>query len=112
METLTTQREDALVIHLHGRLAHPREGEAFHAEVSEAIAKRSPRVVIDISNVDWMNSTGLAMLVRAYVALSNAGVPVSVSGANDAVRTVMKSTKLDTVFGLHHTVADAIQAMK
>ncbi len=70
------------------------------------------KVVLDISHVDWMNSTGLAMLVRAYVTLSGAGIPVRVSGATDAVKTVMKSTKLDTVFGMHATVNDAIQSMK
>lgn len=112
MELLTTDQGDVHIIHIHGRLMKHSEADDFRAIVDAAIKDGFKKIIVDIGQVDWMNSTGLGMLVRAYVALNAQSIPMRIAGASESVRTVMNVNKLDKVFGLFPTVADAMQSLK
>jgi anti-sigma B factor antagonist len=71
-----------------------------------------PCVVVDLSGVDFMDSTGLSALVVAYRQASEIGSSVVVAGAQPSVRRVLQITQLDVLLEHQDDVADAVAAAR
>jgi len=71
-----------------------------------------PCVVVDLSEVDFMDSTGLSALVVAYRQAREVGSSVVVAGAQPAVRRVLEITQLDVLLEHRDDVADAVAAVR
>jgi anti-sigma B factor antagonist len=69
--------------------------------------KRKKKVILDLSNVHTMNSSGLSMLIAALTTLKNAGGTLRVAGASEKIENLFVITKLSTVFEMHPTVKKA-----
>ena len=68
--------------------------QAMIAECPEA------RFTIDLSGVTFIDSTGLAMLVRIRTAATDAGMDLRLAGTPPRVRQLLEITGLDGPFGL------------
>jgi len=83
------------------RLKEPRLDAVRALALKEALTRnvvdRPQRVLIDLSNVDFIDSTGLGVLVY-LLKLMGEGGRVVVTGAKPVVRRLFEVTKLDTVF--------------
>jgi anti-sigma B factor antagonist len=71
-----------------------------------------PCVVVDLSGVEFMDSTGLSALVVAYRQADEIGSSVVVAGAQPAVRRVLEITQLDVLLEHQDDVADAVAAVR
>jgi anti-sigma B factor antagonist len=69
-------------------------------------------VVVDLSGVEFMDSTGLSALVVAYRQAGEIGSSVVVAGAQPAVRRVLEITQLDVLLEHQDDVADAVAAAR
>ncbi len=69
-----------------------------------------PCLVVDLSEVDFMDSTGLSALVVAYRQAGEVGSSLRVAAAQPTVRRVLEITKLDVLLEHHDDVADAVAA--
>jgi len=109
MKTTTQNQGDVLVIYLHGKIMGEEPGTTeFHDTITSAIVEGKRKVVVDFANVDWLNSSGLGMLVKSYGILKEVDGQMRLSGMNEPVTEVMVSTRLDLVFEIHQSVQSAI----
>jgi anti-sigma B factor antagonist len=74
------------------------------------LAQQKSRMLLDISAVDFIDSTGLGALISVLKALGNDG-EMAIAGARPAVRRLLELTRLDQVMRLYPTVANAVAAM-
>jgi len=72
---------------------------AFKQALIEHIVDRPKRVIVDASNIDFIDSTGLGMLVL-ILKLMGEGGRIAVVGIKAPVRRLFELTKLDSVFVL------------
>ena len=63
--------------------------------------------ILDLTEVPYMDSTGLGMIVRHYVRCQGKGVRVVAAGASERVLELFKLTKMDGVISTSSTVDDA-----
>ena len=63
--------------------------------------------ILDLTEVPYMDSTGLGMIVRHYVRCQGKGVRVVAAGASERVLELFKLTKMDGVFSTSSTLDDA-----
>jgi|tagenome__1003787_1003787.scaffolds.fasta_scaffold18767284_2 anti-sigma B factor antagonist len=84
---------------------------AFRDMLAAWIGRQATRVVIDLSVVTIMDSTGLGALVAAVKVADSARL-VAVAGASNAVATLFKLTRMDKVFQMFPTVAEAAAAVR
>ena len=68
-------------------------------------------VVVDMSGVRFVDSTGLGVLVGAYTAVRNAGGRLAVVNDHAAVLKVLSITALHDVLGVHPTLAEAVASV-
>jgi len=79
-------------------------------EVLTACWQPSARLVIDATDIPFMDSTGLGVLVKAAVRAREAGGSVALVAVASRVRKVLAITGLDTHLAIYDTVADAVRA--
>ncbi len=63
-------------------------------------AGRPPRVVVDFSEVKFLDSSYLGRLIRLHVRLTGVGGRMRIEGLNDDLRRVFDLTKLTDMFDL------------
>jgi anti-anti-sigma factor len=76
----------------------------------DALREVSPHVVLDLSDVTFMDSTGLKVLLTVARRAELAGGSFAVAGASRTVRKILSLTGLDQTFTLYESVDDAAGA--
>lgn len=74
------------------------------------IDTKPKRLVVDLSGVPYVDSSGLAVLIGAMQSLELDGGVFMLAGAQEAVRTILESARLDQYFLLFPTVEEALAA--
>ncbi len=69
-------------------------------------------LIINLSSVEAIDSSGLGALLLANRQLSEPDIPVCLIGVKEFVRSLMNMTKIDEVFEFYDTVDEAIESIK
>ncbi len=99
--------KDVTVLRLEGKLVIGDEVEEFRKAISEAVKEGNKKIVIDLSNLSYMDSTGLGELVRAYTTVKKANGNLKLASLTEKVKDLMFMTKLLTIFENYDTVEEA-----
>ena len=67
-------------------------------------------VLVDLSAVSYIDSSGIASLVQGLQHARNRDLKLDLIGVKDSVLKVLKLTRMDEVFTLHESVAAAMAA--
>lgn len=87
-------------------LAHsPQMRKALLGEIKE---KRIPRVYLNMKNVRYIDSSGIASLVEGLKASRDAGTRLILYSLNKSVREVMQLSRLQKIFEIFDDEAQAL----
>ncbi|WP_426567313.1 STAS domain-containing protein [Streptomyces canus] len=103
-----TTVDDVRVLALRGEIDQDVKGI-----LSEALSCDStvpPQIVVDLSGVTFMDSSGINVFVAAYQQVSEAQGWLRIVGAQDSVLRVLQLVGVDTVIPCHPTVEQALNA--
>jgi anti-sigma B factor antagonist len=78
------------------------------AELSRLTADGRTDLVVDLARVDFLDSTGLSVLVKALKRVREADGRLDIVVTSDRVAKVFRITGLDQLIPLHATLADAL----
>jgi anti-sigma B factor antagonist len=95
------------VVGLEGSVLGGPDATELNDLLHSLAEKKKVRVILDLSNVHTMNSSGLSMLIAALTTLKNAGGTLRVAGASEKIENLFVITKLSTVFEMYPTVKKA-----
>ena len=76
----------------------------------EAVRDVAPHVVLDLTGVSFMDSTGLKVLLSIQRRAELAGGSFTVVGPSRSVRKILALTGLDQTFAIYETVDEASSA--
>ncbi|MEO6885246.1 MAG: STAS domain-containing protein [Jatrophihabitantaceae bacterium] len=79
--------------------------------LNAALAERGAAVVLDLSEVGFLDSTGLGVLVAARAAANDGGGAIPLVCTQDRILKLFTITGLDDVFDVHPSVADALAGL-
>jgi anti-sigma B factor antagonist len=65
-------------------------------------------ILVDMSGVSYIDSSGIASLVEAYQSARRARTLFALVAVSDAAMRVLELARLDQVFSIHASVADAL----
>ena len=80
------------------------------ASLRELIDKKPKRLIVDMSRVPYVDSSGLAVLIGAMQSLEHDGGVFMLAGAQQTVRTILESARLDQYFRLYPDIDAAVAA--
>ncbi len=111
MEILVNEEEgDLVVVALKGDIDLEYSGEVREA-LLEAVGPAVRGVIVDMSGVTMIDSSGVASLLEAFQTARKRGKDFILAAAGDPVMRVLKLARLDTVFQMVTDVAQAKQEM-
>ncbi len=104
---------DICIIELGGAisLGDPEGMRNIRTTIDENIAKGNKKIILDLSKVDHLDSSGIAEIVYAYTRLVNHGGNIALLQPNSRVADVFKLTKLSSIFYITDDKADAIRQL-
>lgn len=73
---------------------------ALGEEVDRIVAAKPSKVLVDLSGLDLIDSSGVAALVKLYKGVRSGGGSVTMSGARDQPLAIFKLLRMDKVFNL------------
>ena len=112
MKFTTGLKEGILVFALKGKIMGGPESQEFHDELKKAVNAGQRKIVLDLGEVEWMNSSGLGLLISALTTARNAGGELKLSRATDKITSLLVITKLNSVFESHSTTEAAALSFK
>ncbi len=108
MNLQTEHQGEVLLITVQDDRIDAASAIQFKEKMREIVAEPSARVVLDMSNVGFLDSSGLGAVVAVMKALG----PIrrlELSGLTTTVEKVFRLTRMDTVFVIHKTLPEGIR---
>lgn len=68
--------------------------------IDQLVEEKRPRVTVDLSGLDIIDSSGVAVLVALYKRVRAVGGHVTVAGARDQPLAIFKLLRMDKVFSI------------
>jgi anti-sigma B factor antagonist len=97
---------DTTVLSLDGRIDADAD-EPLRVALDEALATPTPRLVLDFSGLEYMNSTGIALVVGILGRARASGTPIAAFGLSDHYREIFRITRLADFLPVFESEADA-----
>jgi anti-sigma B factor antagonist len=95
------------VLRPQGRLTMVTAPE-LRAAVAEAVEARRVRIVVDLSDCDFIDSSGLGAIIGGLKEARQAGGDLRIACVGSQVATVLQLTNVDRVLRPHDTVEGAL----
>lgn len=68
----------------------------------------SSAIIVHLANVSYMDSSGIATLVEGLQQSMKSGISFRLAELSDAVQDIFKLARLESIFSIHPTIADAM----
>ena len=108
-----TDRKDptgVFVVEVDGQLIVGNRQE-FKQKILDALDAGERRFLVDFTQTGYIDSSGLGVLVSLSKKIRDEGGELRLAGLNEDLRTLFELTKLDTLFAISDSAADALKAL-
>ncbi len=95
------------MVEISGRLVFGRESERMEALVIELLQQKRPRVVFDLSRLEYADSSGIGAIVSCVTQIRKAGSDLRIAGVNPRMQRLFKMTGIDQLLSVYPSVAEA-----
>jgi anti-sigma B factor antagonist len=98
------------VVSCQGRIMFGEEANALRDFLKQTLTE-SPRLILNLSGVTYIDSGGLGTLVGVYSSARSAGAEIKLTGLGQRLHDVLQITKLATVFQVFASEQEALAAL-
>ena len=106
------QVDGVAVVDLSGRITLGEGSVQLRDLVRDLIGKGQKSILVNLADVDYIDSSGLGELVSAYTTAKNQGASVKLLKLTRKVHDLLQVTKLYTVFDIYDDEASAIASYR
>jgi len=82
----------------------------FQEDLSDVLTEKPTQVILDLAGVGYMDSSGIASLVKMLSRVRAGGATMHLIGASARIRSLFEITRLDNVFDIRDTREDVLNA--
>jgi anti-sigma B factor antagonist len=112
MEIKIKIRDDIGVIILQGKLMGLPNTDKLNAEVKGLLKKNINKIVLDLHDVDWINSSGIGAIMRSFISVKNVVGDLRLARISKKVAQVLDLTQLIKIFKPYDTLQEAISSLR
>ncbi len=107
--TVTNAPNGVIIVSVDGQLIVVNRNE-LKDKVLKALETGESKFVLDFSSTEYIDSSGLGVLVSVSKKIREAGGELRLAGLNEDLRMLFELTKLDTLFKICDTTDEAVQS--
>jgi anti-sigma B factor antagonist len=108
MKITTRQVDGVTILDLSGRITLGEGSVMLRDAVRDLLAKGSKQILLNLGDVNYIDSSGIGELVSAYTTARNQGGELKLLNLTKKVHDLLQITKLYTVFDVKDDEASAI----
>jgi len=112
MKASTRQVDGITVVDLSGRITLGEGSVVLRDTVRDLLAKGEKRLLLNLGDVTYIDSSGIGELVSAFTTVRNQGGELKLLNLTKKVHDLLQITKLYTVFDVKDDEAAAIGSFK
>jgi anti-sigma B factor antagonist len=109
MKIKISEKYDAVIIQLKGNVMGGEDTKDFNETLHKLIEDSKKNIIIDLSGVKFMNSSGLGMLIGGLTTVKKAEGRLILAGVTDKIESLLIITKLITIFETADNLDDAVK---
>ena len=102
---------DVFIVRCDGRIVFGDEGAALRERVRNMLSG-SPRIVVNLNGVHYVDSEGLGVLVGLSVSARNRGGELKLVSPSQRVSDLLRRTRLDTIISVYRNDKEAVAAFR
>ena len=102
---------DVFIVRCDGRIVFGDEGAALRERVGNMLSG-SPRIVVNLNGVHYVDSGGLGILVGLSVSARNRGGELKLVSPSQRVSDLLRRTRLDTIISVYRNDEEAVAAFR
>lgn len=106
----TRQVGDVTVLDVAGRITLGDGSSALRDALRDLISKSQKRILLNLGEVTYIDSSGIGELVSGFTTVTNQGGQLKLLSLTKRVQDLLQITKLYTVFDVHEDEAHAIRS--
>jgi anti-sigma B factor antagonist len=99
---------DVTVLDLSGRITLGEGSVTLRDAVREVLASNSKKILLNLAEINYIDSSGIGELVSAFTTVKNAGGQLKLLSLTKKVHDLLQITKLLTVFDVSDDEASAV----
>ena len=111
MKIKTIEKYGAVIVELKGNVMGGDDTKEFNDLLHKLIDETKIRVIIDLSAVKFMNSSGLGMLIGGLTTMKKANGFYKLANVTDKIESLLIITKLITIFEHYDSVEMAVESL-
>jgi anti-sigma B factor antagonist len=96
------------VMEVSGHLTYGKASDQLRAKVKEVLGKGKTRLVVDLGNTSYIDSSGLGALAASFTSSRNNGASLKLANVTKKIIAILYITKLINVFEVYESVGDAV----
>jgi anti-sigma B factor antagonist len=108
MKIKTTEKYGAAVIELKGNVMGGDDTKDFNDLLHKLVEENKLNIIVDLSDVKFMNSSGLGMLIGGLTTMKKSNGSLKLARVGDKIESLLIITKLITIFESYDTVEEAV----
>ena len=112
MKFQTRQVDDVTILDLSGRITLGEGSVTLRDAVRDVLAKGSKKILLNLGDVNYIDSSGIGELVSAFTTVKNQGGELKLLNLTKKVHDLLQITKLYTVFDVKDDETAAVKGFK
>lgn len=110
IQLTTRQVGDVTVVDAAGRITLGDGSSAFRDLIKDLMAKGNKKILLNLGEVSYIDSSGIGELVSAFTTVSSGEGQLKLLNLNKRVKDLLQITKLYTVFQVHEDEAAGVRS--
>ena len=110
MKTKVVEKYNAVVIELKGNVMGGDDTKEFNELLHKFLDAGKKNLVVDLSDVKFMNSSGLGMLIGGLTTMKKGDGYLKLARTTEKIESLLVITKLITIFESYDSVDEAIKS--
>jgi anti-sigma B factor antagonist len=110
MKSSTRQVNGVTIVDLSGRITLGEGSVVLRDTVRELVGKGQKRILLNLGDVTYIDSSGIGELVSAFTTVRNQGGELKLLNLTKKVHDLLQITKLYTVFDVKDDEAAAVSS--
>jgi anti-sigma B factor antagonist len=111
MDIIIEEKSNCVILKLNGNLIEGPSSAEFNHIIKRFIDVNQKNIVVDFGDIKFINSTGLSILFRGYLAIENVGGKFKIVNLNSKLKNLLSITKLNTLFDIEENIETAIKSI-
>ena len=112
MKITVSEKNGVSIVSISGKMMGGPDTGELDEKLYALLGKGTKIAVIDLAQAEWINSSGLSILIHHYKKFRDAGGELRLANLTDKIERIMVISRLSEVFRVYDSTEDAVKSDK